>query len=156
MAQDAAPTHPLRSTKTLLPPRSLPVPSGRPRASRRSLPGLMALASAAVPLPHLPSQSDTNGNMSTRRATAHSTQLFPSAPVPLTASTVQWDPTVMEPSFCPPPSPRLPWALAVPDSGELRLTKAGTRWPQFTPAQTSTFQDTLQQDPATLLPLSPA
>ena len=39
---------------------------------------------------------------------------------------------------------------------KLHLMKGGTRWLQFTPAQTSTFQDTLQQDPATLLPLSAA
>ena len=151
---DAAPTHPLQRTPTLLPPISLQVPRGQSQASRRSLPGLRALSSVAVLLPHPLSQSDANRKMSTWRATAHSTQPFPSAPVPLTASTVQWDPTVMEPSFCLPPSPQLPWALAVPDSGELRLMKVGTRWLQFTPSQASTFQDTLQQDLATLLPLS--
>ena len=84
------------------------------------------------------------------------TQLFLSAPAPLTASTVQQDPTAMELSFCLPPSPQLPWVLVVPDSGELRLMKAGTQWLQFTPAQTSTILDTLQQDLATLLPLSKA
>ena len=50
---------------------------------------------------HLPSQSDTNGKMSTQKTSAHSTQPSPSAPAPLMASAVQWDPTVMEPSFCP-------------------------------------------------------
>ena len=143
MAQDAASTRPLQSAQTLLPPRSLPVPRGQPQVSRRSPPGLTALTSVAIPLPHLPSQSDANGKMSAQRATTHSTQLFPSAPAPLMASAVQRDSTAMEPSFCSPPSPRLPWALAVPDSGELCLTKAGTQWLQFTPAQTSTFQDTL-------------
>ena len=72
------------------------------------------------------------------------TQLFLSAPVPLTASTAQRDPTLMEPSLCLPTSPQLPWVLAVPDSGELCLMKAGTQWLQSTPAQTSTFHDTLQ------------
>ena len=125
MAWDAAPTHPLQSTQTLLPPRSLPVPRGW-RVSSRGLSGLMALTSMAIPLPHLPSQLDVNGKMSTWRAATHSTQLFPSAPVPLMASAVQRDPTVMEPSFCLPPSPQLPWALAVPDSGKLCLMKVGT------------------------------
>ena len=120
MAQDAAPTRPLQSTPTLLPPRSLQVPRGQPQVSRRCLPGLVALTSMAVPLPHLLSQLDANGKMSTQRAT---TQPFPSAPVPLTASAVQWNPTVMELSFCLPPSPRLPWVLVVPDSGEPCLTK---------------------------------
>ena len=94
-AWDAAPTHQLQSAPTLLQPRSLQVPRGWPQVSRRSLPGLAALTSMAIPLPHLPSQSDTNRKMSTRKTPAHSTQPFLSAPVPLMASAVQWDPTAM-------------------------------------------------------------
>ena len=61
----------------------------------RSLPGVMALASMAIPLPHLLSQSDTNGKKSTQKTPAHSTSPFLSAPAGLIASAVQWDPTVM-------------------------------------------------------------
>ena len=124
--------------------------------ARRGLPRHAGPTSMAVPPPHPPNQSDANRKMSTWRATTHSTQLFLSAPAPLRASAAQWDPTPMEPSLCLPTSPQLPWVLVVPDSGELRLIKTGTRWLQSTPVQTLTFQDTLQQDLAILLPLSPA
>ena len=63
--------------------------------NRTSLPGVTALASVAVLPPHLPSQLDTNGKKSTQKTPAHSTLHFPSAPVGLTASTVQWDPTAV-------------------------------------------------------------
>ena len=66
---------------------------GLAQMSRRSLPGLTALTSAAIPLPHLQSQSDANGKMSTWMTPAHSTQPFLSAPAPLTAFAVQQDPT---------------------------------------------------------------
>ena len=55
-ARDAAPTHQLQSAPTLLQPRSPPVPRSQPRMSR-SLPGLMALTSVAVPPPCPLSQS---------------------------------------------------------------------------------------------------
>ena len=70
-------------------------PRGRPQTSRRSLPGFAAVTSMAIPLPHPLSQSDANEKMSTQKTPAHSTQPFPSVPAPLTASTVQWDPTAM-------------------------------------------------------------
>ena len=56
VAWDAAPTHQLQSSLTLLQPRSLPVPSSQPRRNRTSLPGVMALTSMAIPPPHLLSQ----------------------------------------------------------------------------------------------------
>ena len=71
--------------------------------ARRGLPRHADLTSMAVPPPHPPNQSDANGKMSAWRGTAHSTQLFLSAPVPLMASAAQWDPTAMEPSLCLPP-----------------------------------------------------
>ena len=56
-----------------------------------------------------------------------------------------------------PPSITLtPLGLGGSSSGKICLMKVGTHWLQFIPTQASTFQDTLQQDPATLLPLSPA
>ena len=55
----------------------------------------MALTSVAIPPPCLLSQSDTNEKKSTQKTPTHSTPPFPSAPEHLTASAVQWDPTVM-------------------------------------------------------------
>ena len=63
--------------------------------NRRSLPGIAALTSAALPPPHPLSQSDTNEKKSTQKTPAHSTPPFPSAPVHLMASAVQQVPTVM-------------------------------------------------------------
>ena len=63
--------------------------------NRKSLPGVMALTSSAIPPPHLLGQSDTNGKKSTQKTPTHSTPLFPSAPVDLMASAVQRDPTAM-------------------------------------------------------------
>ena len=94
-AQDAAPTHQLRSALTLLQPRSLPVPRSQPRTNRRSLPGLMALTSMAVPPPHPLSQLDANRKRFAQKTPTHSTPPFPSAPAHLMASAVQWDPTAM-------------------------------------------------------------
>ena len=79
--------------------------------ARRSLPRIAALATTAVPLPRLPSQSDANGKMSAWKTPAHSSQPSPSAPVPLMASAVQQDPTAMEPSFCPPSITSTPLGL---------------------------------------------
>ena len=63
--------------------------------NRRSLLGVMALTSTAVPPHHLPSQLDTNRKESAQKTPTHSTPHSPSAPAHLMASTVQWDPTVM-------------------------------------------------------------
>ena len=95
VAQDAVPTHQLQSALTLLQPRSLPVPRSQPQMNRTSLPGVTALASMAILPPHLLSQLDANGKKSTQKTPTHSTPHFLSAPVGLTASTVQWDPTAM-------------------------------------------------------------
>ena len=59
-----------------------------PKMNSTSLPGVMALASMAIPPPCLPSQSDANGKKSTQKTPAHSTPHFLSAPVGLTASAV--------------------------------------------------------------------
>ena len=71
------------------------VPRSQPRMTRRSLPGLVALASMAILPPHLPSQLDANRKRSAQKTPAHSTPPYPSAPVCLTGSADQWDPTVM-------------------------------------------------------------
>ena len=94
-AQDAAPTPQLQSAQTPLQLRSPPVPKSQPQTARRSLPRLMALTSTAIPLPHLPSQSDANRKMFAWKTPAHSTPPFPSAPACLMASAVQRAPTVM-------------------------------------------------------------
>ena len=73
--------------------------------NKRSLQGVMALTSMAIPPPHLPSQSDTNGIESAQKTPAHSTPHFPLAPACSMATTVQQDPTVMLPSSSLPPSP---------------------------------------------------
>ena len=84
-----------QSAQTPLQPRSPPVPKSQTQTARRSLPGLTALASMAVPLPHLLSQSDANGKMFARKTPTPSTPPFPSVPACLMASTVQLTPTVM-------------------------------------------------------------
>ena len=94
-AQDTAPTPQLQSTRTPLQPRSPPVPKSQPRTARRSLPGLAALASVAVPLPHPLSHLDANGKMFPWKTPACSTPPFPSVPACLTASVVQLAPTAM-------------------------------------------------------------
>ena len=94
-AQDSAPTPQLQSAQTPLLSRSPPVPNSQPWTARRSLPGLAALASVAIPLPHLLSQSDPNRKRFTQETPAHSTLHFPSALACLMASTVQLAPTAM-------------------------------------------------------------
>ena len=123
-AWDTAPTPQLQSAQTLAKKPSIskePTSNGQEKS-----PKAHGSRKCGIPLPRPLSQSDANGKMSAWKTLTHSTQPCPSAPAPLMASAVQHDPTVMEPSFCPPPSPQLPWALAVSDSGELCLTKAGT------------------------------
>ena len=107
-AQDAAPTPQLQSTQTPLQPRSPPVPKSQPQTARRSLPGLMALASVGIPFPHPQSQLDPNRKIFTRKTPAHSTPPFPSAPACLMAFAVQLAPTAMGLSCCLLPSPSLP------------------------------------------------
>ena len=72
-AWDAVPTHQLQSALTLLQPRSLPVPRSQPQRNRTSLPGVVALASAAIPPPHPLSQSDTNGKRPAQKTPVNST-----------------------------------------------------------------------------------
>ena len=73
--------------------------------TRRSLPGVVVLTSMSILPHHLPSQSGANGKESTQKTPVHSTPPFPSAPVCLMASAVQWDPTAMKLSSSLPPSP---------------------------------------------------
>ena len=94
-AQDTAPTPQLQSAQTLLQSRNPPAPKSQPQTARRSLQRLTAPTSAAIPLPQLPSQLDANGKMFARKTPTHSTPPFPSAPVCLMASAVQWVPTAM-------------------------------------------------------------
>ena len=113
-AWDTAPTPQLQSAQTPLQPRSPSVPKSQPRTARRSLPGLMALASAGIPLPHLLSQSDPNGKMFTQKTPAHSTPPFPSAAACLMASAVQLAPTAMVTELLPPFITLTPLGLAGP------------------------------------------
>ena len=133
MARGTAPTCQLQSAPTLLPPRSLPVPRGQPRIARRGLPRPGVPQAWLFPLP-IHCISWMQMERCPHGGQPH-TQLFLSALAPLMASTAQQDPTPVGTEPLPPYiSSQLPWVLAVPDSGKLRLTKAGTRWLQSTPA----------------------
>ena len=85
------------SSNTSIPKQPDSTSAKKPSSSKdptlnRSLPGFVAFASVAIPLPHLPSQSDPNGKMFAQKTPTHSTLPFPPAPACLTASTVQLAP----------------------------------------------------------------
>ena len=115
IAQEAAPTHQLRSTLTLPQPRSLPVPRSQPRRNRTSLPRVVALTSTAVPPPCLLSQLDISGKRPAQKTPANSTPTSPLAQVGLMAFAVQLDPSVLPCCTALPPSITLtPLGLGTP------------------------------------------